>query len=241
MTLDRHRREWDELAEADAFHAVIGTPLTREEFFRTGEEEIAETLAAARRLGRPARTERALDFGCGVGRLTRALAATFDECVGVDISAGMVERARELNADRPGATFVVNDEPSLRRFDDESFDLANASIVLQHMPGAAVAEGYVRELVRVTRGDGIVVFQLPLTLPWRNRLQPRRRLYALLRTLGVGEARLYRAGLTPMRMLGLAEERVRAVVESAGGRVLATEPSDAAPPYASLVYFVAPG
>lgn len=241
MPLERHRRDWEDLAALDAFRAVIVTPLSQEEFFRSGSEEITAVLAEADRLGRPARRELALDFGCGLGRLTRALSGSFAECVGVDISATMVEKARELNSDRPGCRFVVNLDPHLGRFENAAFDLVYSSIVLQHMPSRAVALSYLRELLRVTRPDGLTVFQLPLPLPWRNRLQPRRRLYALLRAVGVDRRRLHSARLTPMRMLGVAEDEVHRVVEDAGGRVLATAPSGAAGAYASLVYYVAPG
>jgi SAM-dependent methyltransferase len=240
VTLERHRRDWEDLAALDAFRAVIVTPLSREEFFRSGAEEVAAVLAEAEHLGRPARRERALDFGCGLGRLTRALSESFAECVGVDISATMVEKARELNADRPGCRFVVNPDPHLGRFEAAEFDLVYSSIVLQHMPSRAVALTYLCELLRVTRSDGLTVFQLPLELPRRNRLQPRRRLYGLLRAAGVDRRRLHAAGLTPMRMLGIAEDEVRRAVEQSGARVLATAPSDAAGPYESLVYYAAP-
>jgi SAM-dependent methyltransferase len=239
VALERHRRDWEDLAKLDAFRAVLVAPQSEEEFFRSGAEEVAAMLAEAERLRRPARRERALDFGCGLGRLTRALAGSFGECVGVDISATMVERARELNADRRGCTFVVNTEPHLGRFTAASFDLVYSSIVLQHMPSRAVAASYIGELVRVTRPDGLTVFQFPLRLPWRNRVQPRRRLYALLRAVGVDRGRLHGGGLTPMRMLGLAEDEVRRIVGQAGGHVLATTPSAAAGRYASLVYYVA--
>ena len=42
---------------------------------------------------------RALDFGCGAGRLTRALAARFESVVGVDVADAMLDKARALNAD----------------------------------------------------------------------------------------------------------------------------------------------
>ena len=65
-----------------------------EEFFATGEAEFAHVSRVAETLGRPGRRGRALDFGCGVGRLTRALGERFESAIGVDISAGMVEQAR---------------------------------------------------------------------------------------------------------------------------------------------------
>ena len=50
-----------------------------EEFFRTGEIEAAEVVSDARALGVPRRFGAALDFGCGVGRITQALAHHFDQ------------------------------------------------------------------------------------------------------------------------------------------------------------------
>jgi len=47
----------------------------------------------SKRVGRPLRFGRALDFGCGPGRVTRALAAWFDESVGVDVSPVMIAEA----------------------------------------------------------------------------------------------------------------------------------------------------
>ncbi len=40
---------------------------------------------------------KALDFGCGVGRLTQALADYFNEVAGVDVSPTMVNKALEYN------------------------------------------------------------------------------------------------------------------------------------------------
>ena len=90
---------------------------------------------------------RALDFGCGVGRLTRALAAHFDSCDGVDVAASMIDRARELNDNGERVRFHHNDTPDLRLFGDESFDFILALIVLQHME-PELMRGYMREFVR---------------------------------------------------------------------------------------------
>ena len=108
--LGRHKRDWEQLAETDPLWAVLTDPSrkggrwTREEFLETGEHQVADLLARAAALGRPAAHRRAFDFGCGAGRLTRALAARFDEAVGVDVAEGMVEVARQLNADVPNCT-----------------------------------------------------------------------------------------------------------------------------------------
>ncbi len=231
MKLERLSEDWNELAEEDALWAVLAEPGKQgrrwnvEEFLATGENEVAGVLATAERLGLPKEQGRALDFGCGVGRLTRALSSRFDECVGVDISSEMVVRARELNRDRPNTTFVVNVAPDMSRFDEASFDFVYSSKVLQHMPSSKLASEYVVEFVRVTKPGGLVVFQLWTHIPWRNRLQPRRRAYGLLRALRFPQRILNRFGLTPMgRGISVPEATIRKVIEDSGGRVIHTEP-----------------
>ena len=246
MSLQRHREDWERLAEVDAMWAVLTAPgrkggrWSADEFFATGEAEIEAVLATAETLGRPARREAALDFGCGVGRLTRALGRRFVHAVGVDISAGMVERARALNDDVPGCEFRVNDAPDLAVFETGSFDLVYSSIVLQHLPSRADIERYLAEFLRVARPDGLVVFGIPKHIPFPWSLQPRRRVYAALRRLGVSERwMLRRTPLTPMRMTQVPEVHVRAFLDRRGARLLHSEPIDEGPVQA-LRYYVSP-
>lgn len=229
--LERHKRDWEALAAEDPLWAVLTDPRRRgrrwgvEDFLATGEEEIAAVLTEAASLGLPVQHRSALDFGCGAGRLTRALSSRFDTAVGVDISDEMIRVARQINADRPNCDFVVNERPDLRRFDDASFDFVYSSIVLQHVPGRRLAVGYVRELVRVLARGGLLVFQVPQRLPLLRRLQLSRRLYASVRRLGVSEqVLLRRTPLTPMRMLSLPEAAVRRAVREPGGTVLSVDP-----------------
>jgi len=227
-------RDWDDLALVDPFWAVLAADGKRgggwelSEFLSTGEADVEQILATASELGRPSRHERALDFGCGVGRLTRALARRFDEAVGIDVSERMLEHARRLNADTPNVTFASSDEPP-----PEPFDLVVANLVLQHLPSKALARVYIGRLIKATRPDGLLVFQLPTKLPLARRLQPRRRLYKPLRTR-VGAERLHAAGLHPVRLLALPEPNVRDTVERAGATVAHTEDAAAA----GLRYYV---
>jgi SAM-dependent methyltransferase len=223
---------WDELAEADAMWSVLSDPdrkggrWTTEDFIAAGEQEIAERLADARtRHGRPRAYGRALDFGCGAGRLVHALSSRFDEVVGVDVSQVMIERAEILTAGRANVTLVVNREPSLGRFPDGAFDLVYTNIVLQHVPTPELIEGYVRELVRVTATGGIALIQVPYRIPLAYRFQPLRRGYGALRRLGVpASALILRTPLQPMRMTALSRQRFEQAVRAAGGDVLSIEP-----------------
>jgi SAM-dependent methyltransferase len=221
------RRQWDDMASEDPFWVVLATDRGKhggweaEDFFRTGESEISGVIDHAECLGRPVRRERALDFGCGLGRATRAIGSRFRQVVGVDISEAMIVRARELNADQRACNFVLNRRADLSSFADGAFDLVYAGRVLQHQSSREAIDRYLSELVRVLDPEGLLVFQLPRTLPLALRLQPRRKLFLGLHRLGLSTRTLYwRLGLHPLRMHSLPEERVRRIVAREGARVL---------------------
>jgi len=128
----------------------------------------------------PQQRRRAIDFGCGVGRLTRALHNYFPECCGIDISRGMLEKARNL---APECEF--REANNLGSFPDKYADLIYSSLVLQHQPDKKHVKALIEDMMRVLAPGGLLVFQMPLHLRWRNRLQLRRRAYRLVRALGL--------------------------------------------------------
>jgi SAM-dependent methyltransferase len=229
----------------DPYWAVLTDPKRKhggwdpDSFFATGEAEVGSTLDIARGLGLPAAHQRALDFGCGLGRLTRALAGRFEKVLGLDISAELVAHARCLNADVPSCEFRAVEGGALSELEGASVDLVYSSIVLQHQPSHALIRTHVAEFMRLVRPGGLVVFQLPTAIPLRHRLQPRRRLYAGLRQVGLSPTFLYRRlRLDPMRMTAMSSERVAASVATAGGRVACTVPDPFAASFPSATYFV---
>jgi ubiquinone/menaquinone biosynthesis C-methylase UbiE len=157
---------WEALAQDDALWAICADPAKRDgrwnqrEFFAAGEREIATVFAYLHSLDLRVNGELpALDFGCGAGRLTRALAGRFSECWGVDISATMIAKALAMNSDQPRCKFQLNPEAHLRMFADAKFGFAYSSLVLQHIDGKFIP-GYLRELARVLRPGGVLVFQM---------------------------------------------------------------------------------
>src|SRR5436853_440938 len=165
-----------------------------------------EDIDASESLGRPENFGKALDFGCGAGRLTRALSPRFVECVGLDISENMLEIARRLNADRENCCFQLNTRGDLSCFADGEFDLVVSDIVLQHMPSTNLIKSYISEFLRVLHPGGLAIFQLPSHIGLLRRMQWRRRLYRAMRSVGVSEHLLYeRLGLVPMAMRSLPE------------------------------------
>lgn len=241
MDLDELRTTWEHLGRSDPLWAILTIPgqegnrWSHEEFFRSGREEITALVARLSALGRPAGRRRALDFGCGVGRLTQALAGHFDEVVGVDIAASMIGLARQLDGQEGRCRYVHNTGADLAVLEGARFDLVYSSYVLQHMP-AALARRYVGEFIRLLAPGGVAVFQLPtgrarplalvgrvLASPWRFRLA---RVVASrwLAARGRGGG-----GVAPaIDMYPSAEGEVRRWIEAAGGRTLQVTPIFAA-------------
>jgi SAM-dependent methyltransferase len=166
MSLDDVRKNWDALGTEDPLWAVLtddryhGGLWDEDAFFATGAEEIAGVVRDLDRLGKPKRRGRCLDFGCGVGRLTQALAAHFESCDGVDIAPSMIAAPRRLDRSGGRCSFHVNDAPDLALFPAKTFDFVYSNIVLQHMPPEA-AKAYVLEFLRVLAPGGLAMFEIP--------------------------------------------------------------------------------
>jgi FkbM family methyltransferase len=162
--LQHLRRVWQTLGRDDPMWAVLSHADKRggrwdpEEFLATGEVEVDVQLAALAAAGLPAGRWLALDFGCGAGRLSRAMARHFEHVIGIDVSASMVEAARRLNADVRNLEFRENASPRIERIADASIDFVFSHITLQHIPGE-LAEGYVAEFFRVLAPGGVAAFQ----------------------------------------------------------------------------------
>lgn len=230
--MDHQRRDWNEIGKMDALWAILSDPSKRhgqwdvEEFLATGQAEIDGVLGNAARWGLPERRRHALDYGCGVGRLTRALGAYFDEVTGVDISEVMVSRARAMPPDVPSCSFQVLDSKGLAGFPDRSFDCVYSRIVLQHISDRRVTEQTIRDFVRLLADGGLLVFQLPSRIAPRHRLQLRPMLYRGLRSVKLPEHVLYRRlGLHPIRMHSIPEADVVRLLTGAGASVLTIERS----------------
>jgi SAM-dependent methyltransferase len=106
---------------------------------------------AGRRIGAPDGL-RALDVGCGPGETDVFLEGRFGSLSGVDLSAGMAERAASRN---PWANYSSYGPGEPLPYEEASFDLSFAICVLHHVPPAE-REAFAEEMRRVTRPGGLV-------------------------------------------------------------------------------------
>jgi len=161
-------KTWKYYGETDPYYGVLTQPdfksdrLTdegRQEFFASGKRYIELVLQVVRdHLDPSFKPTRALDFGCGVGRLALPLAEVCESVVGVDVSDAMLAEARanavRLNASN--ATFVPSDDGLTRV--EGTFDLLNSLIVFQHIPPPR-GEAIVSQLVGRLRQGGVGALQ----------------------------------------------------------------------------------
>ena len=249
--LEKLGQDWDDLAHIDPMWAIASDPTKQhgkwqtDEFFATGRKRIQHMFHIANESGITITGGVCLDFGCGAGRFTQALAEHFEECYGVDISPQMIELANRFNRFGDQCKYILNQKNDLEIFPDEHFDFVYTSEVLQHMP-PELMEPYLVEFVRVLRRDGILIFEVPtqklvqdtgsIRLQHLPKVHPKRvwnklksilighdkaTRYHRLRRLGIPKTWLYeRLGLRPaINMHYLGENTIRELMGKLEKRV----------------------
>jgi 2-polyprenyl-3-methyl-5-hydroxy-6-metoxy-1,4-benzoquinol methylase len=207
---------WEAWAKRDQQFAILSSPEVRtwdRDRFMAHTWEADHALSLAEKNGFRQRG-RALDFGCGVGRLTQRLADCFEHVVGMDISPTMIEQARSLNRHGERCEYICG---SLDQLDDETFDFALAVYVIQHIPSSLQA-GTLRNLVRTLKGEGALVVNIHSgRRGWRSIVQR----YAPPRLRDWRWRRRF-PGMPRIEMNPISPERVASML-SPEGRVIARE------------------
>jgi SAM-dependent methyltransferase len=217
MKLNEWQTYWNELGKDDPLWVVLTDPSKKggkwdpEEFFAIGAKEIREEVVDYLN-SRGFKFERgvALDFGCGVGRLSQGLAEHFDRVHGIDISASMLEHARKFNRHGERVEYHLNSSNRLEAIADNSVDLIYSNIALQHIEPREQL-GYIRDFVRVLRPGGVALFQV-LEPTLGRRLFPQWLVDAYRRRKHGGQAFF--------GMFGVSERAVRLLLAEAGAEVL---------------------
>jgi SAM-dependent methyltransferase len=219
--------EWDKWGRTDPYYGVITAPHLRADridekgradFFRSGELEIAETLAELRRVSELAPAMgRAIDFGCGVGRLTMPLARAFREVIGVDVSPAMLEEARRNCATAGlGNVDLKPSVPGLANIEG-TVDFVHSYIVFQHI-SPAIGYGLFEALLdRLSpTGSGMLHFTFARRAPALRTWVHRARRSSLLvhRAMNLAQRRPFDAPLMAVFEYDVA--RLLATLEARG-------------------------
>lgn len=188
------RARWDSRARDNPMYYIHAdrndwSPL---DFLASGESDVARLVdPALPLLGAPAATLTALDIGCGLGRLTRALATRFAQVEGIDIAPEMITQAQAFDPPPPAnVRYQLCDGSGAIPLPAQSVGFVFSYIVFQHVPTQRIIETYLDEIRRVLQPQGIAQLHINTrTRPARERLRlglpPSRRVPLLHRKLKI--------------------------------------------------------
>lgn len=137
--------------------------LVQEEFDRQAERWFRRELSAEERemlsqiaqLAQISSADHVLDVACGTGVVSFALASQAREIVGIDISPGMLAKARAIRHQRGirNVHFVLGEAEHLP-FHDEQFDAVICRLAIHHFPQPELE---IHEMARVLKHGGRLV------------------------------------------------------------------------------------
>jgi ubiquinone/menaquinone biosynthesis C-methylase UbiE len=181
MLISNSDADWEKFGSEDPYFGVLtedkyhGMNLSeeiKEEFFNTGHQYITNVFAIIKKHINPLFSpQRAMDFGCGTGRLIVPLSRFSGHVVGVDISTAMLKEAQRVCGERgiTNASFARSDD-ELSELRDQKFDFIHSVAVLQHIDVRRGERILSNMLLRLTPG-GVgaigVAYHIPTTFTRR--------------------------------------------------------------------------
>ncbi|MBZ5673653.1 MAG: class I SAM-dependent methyltransferase [Acidobacteriia bacterium] len=159
--------EWTRWGREDPLWAVFTEPdrecggrlpWTDEEFYATGQPDWEDFIQRWHQYGLD--LESCLEVGCGTGRITCPLSASFRRVFAVDISPEMIQRARDAST-RGNVEFGLTDGIKLP-YQDRFVKAIFSTHVLQHLDSSRVVLEYFREFFRVLDSGGTIMIHVPL-------------------------------------------------------------------------------
>ena len=201
---DKHWQLWGAL---DPYRGVCYPGGLTKQFWESGEAYVDRLIAAID----PCDRQSALDFGCGVGRILRALAGHFDHVTGVDISTAMLAEAHKNVPDAELLTSI----PARR------FSLVHSCLVLQHIP---IKRGLdiIRQLRDCVAPRGVLAIHFPVNIKHSLIYQIKHAVPVARYVFNVLQRKSWREPL--MQMNTYSVEEVSAVVGTTEYRIIQQSP-----------------
>ncbi|MBN1569334.1 MAG: class I SAM-dependent methyltransferase [Acidobacteria bacterium] len=182
--MSRIAGDWSDLGDREPYWSVLSNEAYRsavfssfkDNFDATGEKEVEYMkLFLKRHRLEISKKQTCIEYGSGVGRVTKWLAREFGRVVGCDISASHLAIARE-NCELESAAVELRTIRTRRDLKElPNSDFLYSIIVFQHNPPPLIAD-ILDSLLRKLNPGGIAFFQIPTygrnygfaTLPYLN-------------------------------------------------------------------------
>ena len=206
---------WQELGRIEPHWSVVISEQFRQSnidahkdaFYQTGAQHVTQLFAALERNRVDQDGFRiCLDYGCGVGRITRHLAQHFEHVYAYDISASHLGCAEEFLNEEQVANVSLGQLQRVRELEQlPRVDVVFSMLVLQHNPPPVI--GFIIDaLIRSLNPEGVAFFQLPT--------------YRLGYSFSVAEYFGGQAARREMEMHVLPQRRVFEIAEAADANVV---------------------
>ncbi len=159
---EKMRRDWDDRARRDAFHYIASwqKDWDLDAFLASGVQDYAALVAPVlERCGISASGDVMVELGCGAGRMTPNFASRYRRVIALDLSAEMLQRARQIHSENQNILWLRVGGDNLAFLADHSADFMFSYLVLQHLPSEDLVFSYVQEMLRVLRPGGAFLFQ----------------------------------------------------------------------------------
>jgi SAM-dependent methyltransferase len=167
------KKAWTHLGKSNPHFSVLTNPSylpenldkNIEEFWATGAQEVDRVIPVLERHGfGPTAGKIAVEYGCGVGRVTTALGKHFSRVHGYDISPEHLKLATQ-RAQAVGAANAEFHECSVETLGKvEKCDFYYSRIVFQHNP-PPVIHLLIQNALKALNPGGIALFQIPVYSP----------------------------------------------------------------------------
>lgn len=156
---------WESLGKSDPLWGVLThrnkrhSKWDKQEFYLTGSHEIKNLLKELKLANSLNCIKNVLDFGCGVGRLTRHISKYFTNVVAIDISKNMLKNAVINNQTIKNILFIHYNDAQITFIKESSIDLIVSIITFQHIP-PQIQVKYLQDFSRILRREGLIYVQL---------------------------------------------------------------------------------